>query len=103
MKVEKKGNKPSRLLHQVIAARKTVLDAEAGDVHGAEDKRVRTVEFDLRAEKYIRAAVLADVREYPVHLLVGLRHRMAGHAGVAVDRVEAADIVKARDMVHVAW
>ena len=67
------------------------------------------------------AALRADVREYPVHLLLGLAHRVALHdlpdaaAGAsvrpgirriardhrAVQGVEAPDVVEPRDMIHV--
>ena len=89
--------------------------------HAADRKRSRVGKLDHRAVKPILAALRADVWEYPVHLLDRLAHRVADERPAddsvrkppveriawfarnlfAIYRIEAADIVERRDMVHV--
>ena len=106
---------------KVSAARKAMLDFKPLDHHAANRKRSRIGKLDHRAVEPVLAALRADIREYPVHLLDRLAHRVAderladysvGKPAVervarcardllAVYRVEAADVVERRDMIHV--
>ena len=106
---------------EIAAAGEAVFDHEAFDRDAADCEGVVVAELDHRAEEPMLAALRADVREDAVHRLLRLLHRIAGHhlaetparAPVRavvrriardprpVHRVEAADVVKPRDMVHV--
>ena len=87
----------------------------------ADRERILVAKLDHRPVETVLSALRADVREDAVHLLFGLAHRVARKylaeaparapvcafgIGVAlhpraVQRVEAADIVEAGDVVHV--
>ena len=121
MAVAHVGDAGAALGEEVAAAGEAVLNHEPLDADRADRERLGGVELDLGTEEPVRAALPADVREDPVHLLDRLLHRVAGHrladdaVGqpaveritrlarhlLAVQRVEAAEIVEPGHVVHV--
>ena len=98
-----------------------MIDLEPLNRHATDRERIYIRKLDHRAEETVTSPRSADVGEYLVHLLDRLAHRIAddgladdsvGKPAVkrvarfarnllAVYRVEAADVVERRDMVHV--
>ena len=115
------SNAMRALREKVPATRKAVLDFKPFNHHAADRKRSRVGKLYHRAVKTVLAPLRADVWEYPVHLLDRLAHRVTDERPaddsvrkppveriawfarnlLAVYRVETADVVERRDMVHV--
>ena len=116
-----RANGRSLFPEQIPTAWESMLDLKPFYKDAAKLKRIVAGELYHRTKEPILAALGADVREYPVHLLYGLSHGIARHgladhpkreppveriarfAGdfCSVDRVEPPDVVESGDMVHV--
>ena len=108
--------------HKIAAAGEAVGNAESLDLQPADFKAIRILdELYLRTVKPVRSALRGNVGEDATHRLNRFGQRVAVHGlsddarnaaerarrvGIAVDaravyRIEAADVVKPGDMIHV--